>query len=189
MNTKTVVLAGGCFWGMEKLYRTLPGVIDVTAGYANGRSAELANYQVVCTGITGFREAVHIAYAPSEISLQHLLFAFYAVIDPTAWNRQGMDIGSQYQTGIYWTDPADEMTIRAISDMERSALREFYVELTPLQCFYPAEEYHRRYLEKNRDGYCHFSPLHIAALAEYPYADAAYIRPAKELLQAWQENR
>ena len=112
---KTLCLAGGCFWGMERLYRSLPGVKDVTAGYANGDSPDHANYEAVCTGMTGFREAVQIVYDPGVISLEHLLFAFFAVIDPEMTNRQGMDFGSQYQTGVYWTDPADEAVIRAVA--------------------------------------------------------------------------
>ena len=189
MDAKSIVLAGGCFWGMEKLYRSLPGVQDVIAGYANGRVPELANYPAVCSGITGFREAVRITYDPAVISLRHLLFAFYAVIDPTMWHRQGMDMGSQYQTGIYWENAADESVIRQVSDMEKAAVREFYVELTPLQCFYPAEEYHQRYLEKTPGGYCHIAPLRIAALAAVPYSDAAYTRPARDLLQAFQDEQ
>ena len=186
MGKKSIVLAGGCFWGMEKLYRATSHVIDVTAGYANGRSEEMANYQDVCSGITGFRESVRIEYDPAVISLRHLLFIFYAVIDSAMWHRQGMDIGSQYQTGIYWEDSEDEATVRAVSDMERASVREFYVELTPLRNFYPAEAYLQRYLEKNRDGYCHIAPLRMMAAADYPYTDTAYIRPAKELLTEWQ---
>lgn len=188
MSRKRIVLAGGCFWGVEKLYRALHGVAAVTAGYANGRSEEQANYQDVCSGITGFREAVCVEYDPAAISLRHLLFAFYAVIDPTMWHRQGMDIGSQYQTGIYWENSEDEAIVRAVSDMERTAVREFYVELTPLRNFYPAEEYHQRYLEKNKDGYCHIAPLRMAAVADYPYEDSAYVRPARVLLQEQQEK-
>ena len=115
---KTLCLAGGCFWGMERLYRSLPGVKNVTAGYANGDSPDHANYEAVCTGMTGFREAVQIVYDPGVISLEHLLFAFFAVIDPEMTNRQGMDFGSQYQTGVYWTDPADEAVIRAVAARE-----------------------------------------------------------------------
>lgn len=188
MDRKSIVLAGGCFWGMEKLYRALDGVMDVTAGYANGHSEEWANYQDVCSGITGFREAVQVAYDPDVISLRHLLFAFYAVINPTMWHRQGMDIGSQYQTGIYWEDSVDEEIVRTVSEQEKAAVREFYVELTPLRCFYPAEEYHQRYLEKNRSGYCHIAPLRMAAVADYPYEDSAYVQPAKALLQEWAEE-
>ena len=79
---KLIHLAGGCFWGMERLYRALPGVLEVTAGYANGVSAEKANYEAVCSGVTGFRETVRVAYNPEQISLEHLLFAFFGVIDP-----------------------------------------------------------------------------------------------------------
>ncbi|MBQ0038036.1 MAG: peptide-methionine (S)-S-oxide reductase MsrA [Clostridiales bacterium] len=184
MAEKSVVLAGGCFWGMERLYRSLPGVRDVTAGYANGNNPEYANYQDVCSGLTGFREAVRITYDPAQISLKHLLFAFYAVIDPTMWHRQGMDMGSQYQTGIYWENAEDEAMIRAVSDMEKRAVLSFFVELKPLKNFYAAEEYHQRYLEKTPDGYCHIAPRRMAVIAAYPYTDAVYIRPARELLAA-----
>ena len=99
----TIYLAGGCFWGMEHLFRQLPGVLAVTPGYANGDGEEHANYQDVCTGLTGFRETVRVDYDPEAVPLEHLLFAFFAVIDPELPNRQGMDIGTQYQTGVYWT--------------------------------------------------------------------------------------
>ena len=104
---RTICFAGGCFWGMEALYRRLPGVMEVTAGYANGDSAAHANYDDVCTGRTGFREAVQVEYEDTATSLLHLLFAFFAVIDPETPNRQGPDFRTQYQTGVYWTDPAD----------------------------------------------------------------------------------
>ena len=184
---KTICFAGGCFWGMEALYRRLPGVTDVTAGYANGDSGAHANYHDVCTGLTGFREAVQVTYSDSAISLSHLLFAFFASIDPETPNRQGPDIGSQYQTGVYWTDPADEAVIRSIAAMEAAAVPYFAVELKPLTCFYPAEPYHQRYLEKHPSGYCHVAPWKLAALAEYPFSTAGYDRPAKVLLRTWQE--
>ena len=98
---KRIYLAGGCFWGMERLYRALPGIKDVTVGYANGVSPEKANYEAVCSGITGFRETVRVSYDPEQVSLEHLLFALFAVIDPETPNRQGPDFGSQYQTGVY----------------------------------------------------------------------------------------
>ena len=90
-----IYLSGGCFWGMERLYRSLPGVVNVTAGYANGVSAEKANYEAVCSGVTGFRETVRVEYDPEQISLEHLLLVFFAVIDPETPNRQGPDFGSQ----------------------------------------------------------------------------------------------
>ena len=100
MKDQSISLAGGCFWGMEALYRRLPGVTDVVCGYANGDSAAHANYEDVCTGITGFREAVQVTWDPAETSLEAMLFAFFAVVDVELPNRQGADIGTQYQTGI-----------------------------------------------------------------------------------------
>ena len=182
---KTIYLAGGCFWGMEQLYRTLPGVTEVTAGYANGSDPARANYPAVCTGTTGFREAIRVDYDPVRISLEHLLFAFFAVIDPETPEQQGPDIGSQYQTGIYWTDPADEPVIHTLSDLEAAPLSYFAVETEPLKSFYPAEEFHQRYLEKNPAGYCHIGSWRIAALSRYPFRREAYARPADDLLREW----
>lgn len=184
---KTICFAGGCFWGIEALYRRLPGVTAATAGYANGDSPDHANYGDVCTGLTGFREAVRVEYDDTAISLPHLLFAFFAVIDPETPNRQGPDFGSQYQTGVYWTDPADEAIIRSIAALESSAVPFFAVELKPLTCFYPAEDCHQRYLEKHPRGYCHVAPWKLAALPNYPFSTAGYNRPAKELLRDWRE--
>ncbi|MBQ9719671.1 MAG: peptide-methionine (S)-S-oxide reductase MsrA [Oscillospiraceae bacterium] len=186
---KTIVLAGGCFWGMEKLYRGLPGILEARVGYANGDAEEHADYRTVCTGRTGFREALQLCYDTERISLRRLLFVFFAVIDPTQFNRQGMDVGTQYQTGIYWSDAETEAEVRAVAEMERAARREFYVELKPLTCFYAAEEYHQRYLEKNPDGYCHISPGKMAAVTGCPYRDADYTRPAAELLAAYRARR
>ena len=184
---KTICFAGGCFWGIEALYRRLPGVTEATAGYANGDSPGHANYGDVCTGLTGFREAVRVEYDDTAISLPHLLFAFFAVIDPETPNRQGPDFGSQYQTGVYWTDPADEAIIRSIAALESSAVPFFAVELKPLTSFYPAEDCHQRYLEKHPRGYCHVAPWKLAALPNYPFSTAGYNRPAKELLRDWRE--
>lgn len=184
---KTICFAGGCFWGIEALYRRLPGVTEATAGYANGDSPGHANYGDVCTGLTGFREAVRVEYDDTAISLPHLLFAFFAVIDPETPNRQGPDFGSQYQTGVYWTEPADEAIIRSIAALESSAVPFFAVELKPLTSFYPAEDCHQRYLEKHPRGYCHVAPWKLAALPNYPFSTAGYNRPAKELLRDWRE--
>lgn len=184
---KTVHFAGGCFWGMERLYRALPGVEAVTAGYANGDSPAHANYESVCTGTTGFRETVRVDYDPARISLEQLLFVFFAVVDVETPNRQGPDFGSQYQSGVYWTDGADEAVIRRIAAMESASIPFFAVELCPLACFYPAEEYHQRYLEKHPGGYCHIAPWRIAALTRYPFRAADYTQPAGELLSAYRD--
>lgn len=180
---KTIYLAGGCFWGMEHLFRKLEGVIEVTPGYANGDTEAHANYETVCTGITGFRETIRVEYDPERIRLEHLLFVFFAVIDPETPNRQGSDFGTQYQTGVYWQDPEDEDTIRAIFAMESAPLPLFAVECRPLKNFFPAEDFHQRYLERNPRGYCHIAPWRIAALASFPLSTLVYDRPAKECLQ------
>ncbi len=189
--TKQITLAGGCFWGMEALYRRLPGVLDVTCGYANGDSPAHANYEAVCTGRTGFREAVQVRYDPEKISLAHLLFAFFAVVDVETPNRQGPDVGSQYQSGIYWQDEGDTAEIYKVVAVEDAAVPVFAVELQPLACFYPAEEYHQRYLDKHPRGYCHVPLWRRNALPDYPFSPERYTKPAAALLEAWanEQNR
>ena len=159
---KVVYLAGGCFWGLEHLMQSLPGVVDAESGYANGRGAELANYPAVCTGLTGFRETVKVEYDDAVVSLEKLLRAYFAVIDPTVINRQGMDMGSQYQTGIYYTDAESRATVERMAAEEKKHHPRFYVELRALENFFPAEEYHQDYLIKNPHGYCHISPAKMA---------------------------
>ena len=183
--TKSIVLAGGCFWAVEHLYRQLPGVLSAHSGYANGRKAEWADYEKVCTGLTGFREAVQVTYDPAVVSLRHLLFVFFNIIDPAMYHRQGMDMGSQYQSGVYWSDPADEATVRAVADVERPGHPGFCTELTALTRFCPAEEYHQKYLVKNPGGYCHISPNTMALVRAYPYTDESYTKPAQQLLADW----
>lgn len=160
---KVIYLAGGCFWGLEHLMHSLPGVAEAVSGYANGKSAEFANYAAVCTGLTGFRETVQVTYDPEAVSLETLLRAYFAVIDPTEINRQGMDIGTQYQTGIYYTDEGSRAVVERAAEAEKGKHRRFYVELRPLVNFFPAEEYHQKYLIKNPHGYCHISPAKMAA--------------------------
>ena len=112
-----------------------------------------------------------------------LLFVFFAAVDPAQYHRQGADVGSQYQSGVYWIDPADEETVRAVAAIEAAPRPDFCTELKPLENFYGAEEYHQRYLEKNPGGYCHISPATNAMLAQWDYDDAGYTRPAAFLLR------
>ena len=189
MSEKQIVLAGGCFWAVEHLFRSLPGVLRAESGYANGRKAEWAQYDMVCTGLTGFREAVRVTYDPERISLRRLLFTLFCVIDPAMYHRQGMDMGSQYQSGVYWSDPADEAAVLAAAELERPGHPGFCTELGPLTLFCTAEEYHQRYLEKNPGGYCHISPAKMAALRAFPYTEEAYDCPAQQVLAAWREQR
>ena len=158
---KEIYFAGGCFWGTEMVFRSVPGVCDTTVGYANGHTQN-PTYQEVCTDTTGHRETVKVVYDPALLSLERLLEVYFLVVDPTVKNRQGGDIGSQYQTGVYYTDPADRAVIEPVFDAQRARGGDFFVELAPLACFFPAEEYHQDYLEKNPDGYCHISPAEMA---------------------------
>ena len=185
MATKlsVIYLAGGCFWGLEKLMQSIPGVADAVSGYANGTGAADANYQAVCGGETGFRETVRVEYDAAQVSLDALLFAYFYVIDPAQRNRQGNDFGTQYQTGIYYTDDASRETVERIAAIERSRSKHFFVEIKPLENFFPAEAYHQDYLDKNPGGYCHI-PLHEIALFSQMQIDPGdYRRPAEEILR------
>ena len=113
-----IYLAGGCFWGMEQLMQSIPGVIDAESGYANGTCQADADYKTVCKGETGFRETVRVEYDPEQVSLDALLLAYFYVIDPTVQNRQGNDRGSQYQTGVYFTNESARETVKRIAEME-----------------------------------------------------------------------
>ena len=180
---RVIYLAGGCFWGIEHLMRAIPGVLDAKSGYANGLCEADANYEAVCAGGTGFRETVRVTYDPAQVSLEALLLAYFYVIDPTEVNRQGMDLGSQYQTGVYYADDAAKETVERIAAIERAASKRFYVEICPLRNFYPAEEYHQNYLEKNPNGYCHIPRKEIALLSRLRIRPEEYQKCAAQLVQ------
>lgn len=152
---REIHLAGGCFWGVEAFMSRIPGVADVVSGYANGRT-ENPGYEDVCRRNTGHAEAVRVRYDPSVVSLEKMLRAFFRIIDPTARNRQGNDVGSQYRSGVYYTDPADGAVAEAVkAEVQAGYKRPVVTEVEPLRNFYPAEPYHQDYLEKNPGGYCH----------------------------------
>lgn len=153
-----IYLAGGCFWGTEHFLKQIPGVISTEAGYANSRIPS-PSYADVCTGTTGAAEAVKVVYDPAQLDLTTLLDLYFKTIDPTAVNRQGNDHGTQYRTGIYYTNDADRKTIdREMTDVATMLHKRLAVEVEPLNNFYPAEEYHQDYLDKNPGGYCHINP-------------------------------
>ena len=162
---KEIYLAAGCFWGAEKAFQSLNGVIDTTVGFANG-NVDNPSYQLVKTSTTGHLETVKIVYDDSVISLNKLLKGYFLIIDPTLANQQGHDIGSQYQTGIYYNDPESEIICRNYWEQEKRKYPVFMVELAPLKCFWSAEEYHQDYLIKNPTGYCHVSLAQYAAVRE-----------------------
>ena len=183
-TTENVIyLAGGCFWGMEQLMQSIPGVIDAESGYANGTCEEDADYQTVCKGETGFREAVRVEYDPGQVSLDALLLAYFYVIDPTVENRQGNDVGSQYQTGVYYTNESVKETVERIAEIERGRREKFFVEIGPLKNYYPAEEYHQDYLEKNPNGYCHIPKAEMELFSRLRIDPGDYQKPAAESIR------
>ena len=153
---KTIYLAGRCFWGVQKYIDQFDGVVSTVTGYANGLDQNQApDYQEVCRG-SGHAETVKIIYDEEKISLKDLLGYYFMVIDPLSVNRQGNDRGIQYRTGIYYTDKGQLPAIEAVyRKQEENAGAKLAVELEPLRNFYPAEEYHQKYLDKNPGGYCH----------------------------------
>lgn len=152
----TVYFAGGCFWGVEHMMSLVPGVINARSGYANG-TLENPGYEAVKTGATGHRETVEVTFNPDLVSLEELVALFFSSIDPTVENRQGNDIGSQYQTGIYYQTQEDGQLIRRLAKAEQARHPAFHVEIKPLGSFWPAEDYHQDYLNKNPGGYCHLT--------------------------------
>ena len=183
-TTENVIyLAGGCFWGMEQLMQSIPGVIDAESGYANGTCEADADYKTVCKGETGFRETVRVEYDPEQVSLDALLLAYFYVIDPTVQNRQGNDRGSQYQTGVYFTNESARETVKRIAEIERGRSEKFFVEIGPLKNYYPAEEYHQNYLEKNPNGYCHIPRAEMELLSQLRIDPGDYQKPAAESIR------
>ena len=164
LATKDIYLAGGCFWGTEHYFKQIEGVVDTEVGYANG-IIEHPTYEQVCTDTTRFAETVHVTYAPDVVSLEFLLQMYFKAIDPVSVNQQGHDIGTQYRTGIYYTDAADLVVINKVYDDEQQHYQQpLAVEKQPLENFYTAEEYHQDYLDKKPDGYCHL-PLELFEFA------------------------
>ncbi len=152
---KTIYFAGGCFWGVEAFFKRIPGVLDTCVGYANGHT-ENPSYEQVCTKTTGHAETVKVQFDENIVGLNHLMEKFFSVIDPTVLDRQGPDIGNQYRTGIYFENPDDEKAITEfINKMKPNYEKPIVTECVPISCFYPAEEYHQDYLDKNPRGYCH----------------------------------
>ncbi|MCD8339247.1 MAG: peptide-methionine (R)-S-oxide reductase MsrB [Burkholderiales bacterium] len=185
---RTITFAGGCFWGVEKYFDLMPGVISTEVGYANGKP-ERANpsYREVCNGDTDYAEAVEVKYDPRIISLKTLCEYFFKMIDISSLNKQGNDRGTQYRAGVFYSDPADVPVIKEEeAAAEKNTGKKSVVVIEPLKNFYKAEEYHQKYLDKNPGGYCHvdFSKLRglkteIDKLAE----SKGYKKPDDETLK------
>ncbi len=152
---KTIYLAGGCFWGTQKFFDQFDGVTETTVGYANGKTAA-PTYEEVCRMGTDHAETVRIVFDEKRLPAARLLELYFLTIDPLSVDRQGGDVGRQYRTGIWYDDetlaPAVGEAVRREEEKYGQALA---VETGPLVHFYPAEEYHQKYLDKNPGGYCH----------------------------------
>ncbi len=154
---EVATLAGGCFWCLEAAFQDLKGVERVQSGYAGGRVAN-PSYEQVCTGTTGHAEVVQITFDPQVVSFDDLLHVFFTIHDPTTLNRQGVDVGTQYRSAIFY-HTADQKAAaeRVIAELQSEHVWDdpIVTELKPLEAFYPAEEYHRDYYRRNpTQGYC-----------------------------------
>jgi peptide-methionine (S)-S-oxide reductase len=149
---QTAVLAGGCFWGVQAVFQQLKGVSSVTSGYSGGR-VKSPSYESVSMGVTGHAESVSIIYDPSQITYGQLLMVFFSVAhDPTQWNRQGPDTGSQYRSAIFYTNEDQKRIAQAYIvqlDGAKVYSRKIVTKVEPFQAFYAAESYHQDYLENN----------------------------------------
>ncbi|HEP3053638.1 TPA: peptide-methionine (R)-S-oxide reductase MsrB [Streptococcus pyogenes] len=179
VDQKVIYLAGGCFWGVEEYFSQVDGVLDAVSGYANGRG-DTTNYQLIHQ--TGHAETVEVTYDANRISLKELLLHFFRIIDPTSLNKQGNDRGSQYRTGIYYTDKADLAIIDEVfKEKAKDYKKKIVVEKAPLKHFIKAEDYHQDYLKKNSNGYCHID----INQATYPVIDESkYPKPSATEIKA-----
>lgn len=152
---RSIYLAGGCFWGLQKYMDLIPGVVSTQVGYANGQTRN-PTYEEVCREGTGHAETVRVEYDPVRLPLEGLLAFYFDAIDPLARNRQGFDVGPQYRTGIYYESQEDRHTAEAsLAELQKKYSKPVMVEVAALEGYDPAEEYHQKYLEKHPGGYCH----------------------------------
>jgi len=155
--TEIATLAGGCFWCLEAAFQQLKGVSNVTSGYAGGTVAN-PSYEAVCTGTTGHAEVTQVEFDPAVISYRDLLDVFFTIHDPTTLNQQGGDVGTQYRSAIFYQSPEQERVARdVIAQLEATHVWDdpIVTEVVPLDVFYPAEQYHRDYYNRNQNQpYC-----------------------------------
>ena len=178
-----IYLAGGCFWGTEKYISSIKGVLSTEVGYANGNTAN-PTYDDVCHMNTGHAETVHVIYDSSILPLEFLLDLYYDSVNPVSVNRQGGDAGTQYRTGIYYVNKNNVAIIeKSISKLQKKYDKPIAIEVKPLKCFYPAEEYHQKYLNKNPNGYCHIQKDKFEKAAKAVINPSVYSLPNSETLK------
>lgn len=159
MSTQKIVLGGGCFWCIEPIFNDIKGVESVTSGYAGGHD-DHPTYESICTGRTGHAEVIEVCYESTIITLTEVLKIFFTIHDPTTLNRQGNDVGTQYRSVIFYHNEDQKViATNVIADLQRANFQhEIVTQLEELQTFFPAEEYHQNYFEKNPDSsYCQYS--------------------------------
>jgi peptide-methionine (S)-S-oxide reductase len=158
-NLETATLGGGCFWCLEAVYDELRGVTDVVSGYSGGH-VENPTYEEVCGKKTGHAEVVQVTFDPGVVSYRELLEVFFTIHDPTTLNRQGNDVGPQYRSVIFYHSPEQKATaLQVIREFEQAKVWDnpIVTEVTSLEKFYPAEDYHQEYFKKNPyQPYCSF---------------------------------
>lgn len=156
-QTETTTLGGGCFWCLEAVYDQLEGVIDVISGYTGGQEPN-PDYQSVCNGTTGHAEVVQVEFDPEAITFKEILEVFFSIHDPTTLNRQGADVGMQYRSEIFChSDEQKNTAEQVIDEIETAKIwpNPFVTKITALDIFYPAEDYHQEYFQRNPyQGYC-----------------------------------
>lgn len=155
-----IYFAGGCFWGTEKYFKLVKGVVETEVGYANGNT-ESPTYEQVYTDTTGYAECVHVRFDTEVTTVRRLTEMYFKAIDPTSVNQQGEDTGTRYRTGVYYVDPEKQgvgSILKQVFEEQSRIYGNIAVELMPLKNFVRAEDYHQDYLDKNPDGYCHLSP-------------------------------
>ena len=154
---QTITLGGGCFWCTEAVFVKVRGVTDVESGYCNGHVVK-PSYEQVCSGDTGHNEVVKLVFDPAQISLREILEIFFVIHDPTTLNRQGNDAGTQYRSGIYVSTPEQgEIANNMLAEMTQATVfgRPIVTEVLPLSNYWPAEDYHQDFFERNPfQGYC-----------------------------------
>ena len=151
MRSETATLGGGCFWCLEAVFENLRGVERVASGYAGGDVAN-PSYQQVCTGATGHAEVVQVTFDPSVISYREVLEVFFGIHDPTTLNRQGMDVGTQYRSAIFYHSPEQQQVAeQAVAELSAAGIwdRPIVTQVVPFTVFYPAEGYHQDFLVRN----------------------------------------
>ncbi|MBW3020528.1 peptide-methionine (S)-S-oxide reductase MsrA [Candidatus Woesearchaeota archaeon] len=149
--------AAGCFWGVEAAFKKIKGITSTTVGYTGGKTKN-PSYEEVCSGDTGHIEAVEINYNPKIVSYERLLEIFWQIHNPTSFDKQGNDVGTQYRAVIFFHDEKQkEIALKSLKEEQKKYDQKIMTLVKEASDFYPAEEYHQDYLDKNKNGYCHIN--------------------------------